>query len=72
MSFQNMFSGLHSVLMSYEENCNVFCSPWPVTSLELMATGILFMEMRERITRNLPHTIQQLKHAIREEIASIH
>jgi len=55
------------VLMSDEQLCNVLCVPRPVTSRELMATGILFMELLERMSTqytvhsNLPHTIQQLE-----------
>jgi hypothetical protein len=42
--------------------------PCPVTVRELVATGVLFMGLLERVSHT--HTIQQLKDAIREEIAN--
>lgn len=76
MPFQNLFSDNRSwgrsVLMSDKGHFYVSCIPSPVRSPELAVSDFFLRGcLKGCVYRNSPHTIQELKCAIRDEIATV-
>jgi hypothetical protein len=70
--FETCSVTMDSMLMSDEEHFHRRGLPWPVRSPNLTVPYFFLLgPLKERVYRNRPHTIQELKRAIRDEIAAI-